>query len=179
MVVGIELVNESNATAYFPTYLIKNNHLDQTTAAYCLAMLSTATTIGRCVNIFLTMKIGIQTFLFINFGLMIAANLLIKFTNSLYGVYAGMVLLGFGFSNSYPMMLALVEERITMSDRTMSLLNFTGAFFLVISPITVGYFLDSNPSNYMLFTVAITLVSLAIYSVLVVLESRRMRSRFK
>ena len=76
------------------------------------------------------------------------------------------------------MMLALVEERITMTDRTMALLNFTSSVFLVIAPVTVGNFLDSNPSSFMLLTVVITLVALAIYIILIVLESRRL-ARFK
>ena len=77
------------------------------------------------------------------------------------------------------MMLAMVEERITMNDRVMALINFTGSVFLLFSPITVGNFLDSNPSTYMLLTLEATMVALVIYVVLVVLESRRMASRLK
>ena len=142
-------------------------------------MLSTTTTIGRIVNIFLSMKISIQTFLFINFSLMTASFLLIIIIGSysLYGVYGGILLLGFGLSNTYPLMLSFVEERITMTDRTMAVLNFTPSVFLVIVPVVVGNFLDTDPANFMMFTLAILLVSLTIYIVLIVLETRRLASK--
>ena len=103
LVVGIELMNESNATTYLPLYLVKNNHLDPKMAAYCSALLSTFTTIARVVNIFLTMKVGIQTFLFINFALLLAGNTLIITANvfTMYRIYAGIVFLGFGWFYSF------------------------------------------------------------------------------
>ena len=181
LVIGIEVVNEFNSATYLPTYLIKNNHLDQATAAYCQAMLSTATFVGRLVNLYLTMKIDTQTFLFINFGLMIASSSLIMAVGarSLYGIYAGIVLLGFGYSNAFPMMLALVEERITMSNRVMATFNLVSSVFLVLSPITVGKLLDTSPSDFMLLTLTITLVALVVYIALVVLEFRRMAGQSK
>ena len=110
LVIGVQLMNESNATTYLQTYLVKNNHLDPTTAAYCLGLLSTFTTIGRVINIFLTLKIGIQTFLFINFGLMILSTTLIMTVGvySLYGIYAGLVFLGFGFSNRQVFLMGVI-----------------------------------------------------------------------
>ena len=179
LVVGIQITNESNINQYLQTYLVRNNGLSSEAGAYCLAMLSTTTIIGRIVNIFLTMKISIQTFLFINFSLMTASFLLIMVIGSysLYGVYGGILLFGFGLSNTYPLMLSFVEERITMTDRTMALLNFTPSGLLVIIPVLIGNFLDTNPSNFMMFTLVITLVALTIYIVLIVLETRRLARR--
>ena len=181
LVVGFELTNEFNSNTYLPSYLVKNNALDQASAAYCQALLSTSTTIARIVNIFLTMKISTQTFLFINFALMIAGNsLILAFGRfSLYAIYAAVVLLGIGFSNSFPMMLALVEERITMSDRVMAMLNLSGSVFLVISPIVVGKLLDTSPANFMLLSLSVTLIALVFYIALVALESRRMANKFE
>lgn len=181
LVVGMELTNEFTLNSYLPAYLVKNNHLDQATAAYCQALLSASTMIGRFVNILLSMKIGNQTFLFLNFSLIITGNCLIMIVGrlSLYGVYTGIVILGIGISNAFAMMLALVEERITMTDRIMSLLNFSGAIFLAVAPISVGQLLDKSPADFMLLSLALTLIALVFYIFLVMLESRRLASIFK
>lgn len=181
LVVGMELTNEFTLNSYLPAYLVKNNHLDQATAAYCQALLSASTMIGRFVNILLSMKIGNQTFLFLNFSLIITGNFLIMIVGrlSLYGVYTGIVILGIGISNAFAMMLALVEERITMTDRIMSLLNFSGAIFLAVAPISVGQLLDKSPADFMLLSLALTLIALVFYIFLVMLESRRLANIFK
>lgn len=181
LVVGLQLTSEFNSNTYLPTYLVKNNRLDQATAAYCQALLSTSTIVGRVVFIFLTMKISTQTFLFINFALIALGSTLILALGqvSLYVVYTGIVLIGFGYSNAFGLLLALVEERITMSNRVMALMNFSGAVFLAVSPITVGRLLDTSPSDFMLLSLTLTLVSLVFYITLVVLEFRRMAGRSK
>ena len=96
LITGIQLANEFNANTFLPSYLIRNNRFSQEKAAYCQAMLAFSTLTGRVVNIFLTMKIGIQTFLFINFLSMLLGNALIWMLgpHSLYCIYGGIALLG-------------------------------------------------------------------------------------
>lgn len=95
LIVGIQLTNEINAMSYLQPYLVLNNGLSPKASAYCIGMLSAFTTVGRIVNIFLTMKINTQTFLFINFALMIAAYSFIMIVGaySLIGIYVGIILL--------------------------------------------------------------------------------------
>ena len=178
---GIQVMNELNGITFFPTYFIKILKIDQKTAAYCQSVLSTATTVGRLINIFLTMKIGIQLMLFINFGSMIAGNCLIWIVGSysLFGVYAGMILLGYGFSNAYPIIIAYVEERVTLSNKIMSLMNFSASFFLVLSPVLLGKIIDTNPSYFIILNLAITSFSFLVYVVLFILERLRLANKLR
>lgn len=75
------------------------------------------------------------------------------------------------------MMISLVEERVTLSNRIMALLNFSGSVFLAISPVTVGRFLDSTPSNFILLNLALISMSLLIYIALITLDFLRLTKR--
>lgn len=176
LITGIQLANEFNANTYLPTYLVRSNGFSQEKSAYCQALLAFSTLAGRVVNIFLTLRIGIQTFLFVNFISMLLGNALIWTIGpySLYGIYIGIAFLGFGFSNAFPMMISLVEERVTLNNRIMALLSFSGSVFLAVSPVTVGRFLDSTPSNFILLNLVLVSVSLTIYIVLITLDNRRL-----
>ena len=75
------------------------------------------------------------------------------------------------------MMISLIEERVTMSNRIMALLTFSGSVFLVVSPVTVGKFLDSTPSNFILLNLVITSISLGVYILLITLEFLRLTKK--
>ena len=181
IMVGIQVVNEFNASIVMPTYLQKSElQLDKATAAYCQGILSAAVTVGRILNIFLTIKISSQTMLFINYFLMILGNciLITIGTYSLQAVYVGCFLLGYGFSNTYPMMITFVDDRITINFKIMSMIQFAGAFLMTFNPFILGKFLDTNPSYYIALNLVTISISFAIYILLFVLEKLRIKNKF-
>ena len=181
LIIGIQNSNERNASTFLPTYFIKTLKIDQKTAAYCESVLSTSFTIGRFLNIFLTMKMEIETMLFINFCSMIAGNCLIWTVGgySLFGVYAGLILLGYGFSNTFPIIIAYVEERVTLSNKIMSLTYFSGAVFSTGTPFLIGKFLNTKPTYFILLNLLITLFAFLMFIILFVLEKLRLTNNRK
>ena len=178
IMVGIQTVNDYNATSFMPTYLQRSElQLDKKTAAYCQGVISTAETVGRILNIFLTIKISSQTMLFINYFFMISGNLIFMTigTYLLNGVYVGCCLLGYGISNSNTMMVAFVHDRIKINYKIMSLMQFAGALFMIINPYLLGYFLDTNPSYYIAFNIITISISFTIYILLFILEKLRIK----
>lgn len=180
LLAGIQLANEYNAVTFISTYLQRSElKLDEKTAAYCQGYISTAITVGRILNLFLTIKISSQTMLFINYFFMILGNCLIMTigTYSLQGVYVGCCLLGYGFSNCFPMMIAFVDERITINNKIMSLMNFSATILLTGSPILLGRFLDTNPSYFIVLNLIVTSSAFVFYILLVILEGLRLTKR--
>lgn len=134
LIAGIQLANELNAVSLLPTYLVKSDlHLDKETASYSQAILSASILIGRGVNIFLTLFINIPTMIFINYVCMILGNCIILIFSdvSLLVVNIGIAFVGYGFSNCYPMFLSYVDERVTLKNKLISFIFFTGGIFQV------------------------------------------------
>lgn len=94
------------------------------------------------------------------------------------GVYFGAVLLGYGFSNAFPMMISLVEERVNLNNRIMSYMSLSSGLLIAISSVTMGIFLDSNPSNYINLNFGFTLFAFMVYIVLFILEHLRLSKKF-
>ena len=180
IMLSIQSVNEFNAFSFISTYLQKSKlKLDKATAAYCQGSLSTAITVGRVLNIFLTIKLSTKTMLFINYFFMILGNCILMTigTYSLNGVYVGCCLLGYGISNTYPMMITFVDDRIKMSNKIMSLIHLSTAFLMTINPYLLGKFLNTNPTYYIGLNLSTISISFTIYILLFVLEKLRIRNK--
>jgi len=175
LLTACQMANENNFLLFISAYLQKSDlKLDESAAAYVQGSLSTANTCGRIINIFLTMFISTQTMLFINFFFMIAGNCILKFSGTLTGVYCGTILLGYGFSNCLPMLVGFVDERVTMRNKIMSLMNLSGAILNMSSLFLLGRILDTHAYYFTTYNLVITMVAFSIYCLLVVIERFRL-----
>ena len=69
-------------------------------------------TIGRFVNIFLSLKIETEFMIYVNFLLMLTGNLILIFLSSKYveSIWIGIGLIGFGFSSTYPLIIGKLRS---------------------------------------------------------------------
>ena len=71
LIVGLNWCNEQNHYNYISTYLQNTKGLTEKTASYGQGLLSIAITVGRLLNIFITMKVKVRHMLFVNFVVMV------------------------------------------------------------------------------------------------------------
>ena len=77
LIVGLNWCNEQNMYNYISTYLQNTKNLTEKTASYGQGLLSMAITVGRLVNIFITMKVPVRNMLFVNFVVMVVGNIVL------------------------------------------------------------------------------------------------------
>lgn len=148
MQVGMEI----NFVNFCPTFLTRLTSFDfnETEASYISVILTGCVTLGRFVNIFLSLKIETEFMIYVNFLLMLAGNLILIFfsSKSVELIWTGIGLIGLGFSSTYPLIIAFVEKRYLMSNSLSSLLEFSCLFFVCFSPIAFGHILDNIPDYF-------------------------------
>jgi MFS family permease len=178
IIVGIQEALDYNIPTFLPTYFVKVINLDQLTAAYCQSVFSSSIFVGRLINIFISIIIDVKIMIFVNFILMIIGNyLMITVDNSLTGIYIGMAILGIGSSSSYPLLISFVEQTITLTNKRMSIINFSSALFITISPIVLGKLIDAKSEKFLLFNFNMVMFSFIIFIILLLLEHRRFNSK--
>jgi len=176
LIVGLHWANEQNHYNYISTYLQKKKGLPEKTAAYGQSVLSMSITIGRLLNIFLTMCVKVQYMIFVNFTLLILGNFIMIISGtSISGAYASIVFIGLGFSSLYPFLISFVEERISMSNRMIAFMTFSAGIFQTPGPLLIGEYLEKTPDKFIVFNLAITTSAFALYIVLSTLEFFRLR----
>lgn len=77
LIVGINWCNEQNHYNYISTYLQNTKNLTEKTSSYGQGLLSISITVGRLLNIFITMRVKVQHMLFVNFVIMVFGNIVL------------------------------------------------------------------------------------------------------
>lgn len=84
LIIGLNWSNEQNHYNYISTYLQRTKGASEQTGAYGQFLLSVAITLGRLLNIFLTMIVKVEHMIFVNFILMIAGNMILLITGKFF-----------------------------------------------------------------------------------------------
>lgn len=115
------------------TYLIKQHSVQQSNALYGLSSFVAGMTLMRLLTGSILRSFSERKILIGSFGLILAGLLLIKTGSSFYLDVTGLVLLGAGLANGFPLMLGLVGNRYAKLSGT--------AFSLVLFIALIGNFL--------------------------------------
>ena len=179
IIVSFQMSNEVNTT-YFLTATLeksKNLKLNQQDAAKTFAILQTVITIARFLNIFLSFKVNAVANLYFNFAAMMSGiiMLVIYLSKSLFYTKIGISLLGLGQSSTYPLLIAFVEQRITLTNRVSSIMSFSSVFGLSVSPLVIGSLIDDNPNSFVYITLFVTIVTISVFTKLYFMEVLRLR----
>lgn len=170
IIVTLQVGCEINFVNFVPTFLTKLSSFNftETEASYISIVLTGCVTIGRFLNIFLSLKIETEFMIYVNFVLMLAGNLIFVFLsdNSEALVWTAMCLVGLGFSSTYPLIIAFVEKRYLMTNSLSSLLEFSCLFFVCFSPIAFGHILDNMPTYFVYINTFTNMLLLILFSFL-------------
>lgn len=64
---------------------------------------------------------------------------------SQFWLVSGNILIGLGISSAYPMYLAFVENRITVTNRISALQLFCACILSSLTPVLIGQYMEKNP----------------------------------
>ena len=111
---------EINTANYLQTFIVNlplNVPNKKKTGAFMSSVLNTSFTMSRFIAVFLALKLKTRTMLTINLIVITIGTLLIQFfaTSSLTGLWTGIIIMGFGYSSTWPGIIAFVEERIRVN----------------------------------------------------------------
>ena len=142
---------EINQASYLETFITKLP-LDikdkKSEGAYLSAVLNGSFTVSRFLSIFLAMKLSPRTMIIMNLVVINVGTTLVSIfarTASVTGLYLGYVVLGFGFSSTFPAVFSFVEQRIRMSETTTSVFFFVTMIYSSVAPFVQGNSIDNNP----------------------------------
>ena len=175
VIVAIEVGNEINFANFLPVFLTKQPYsFDEIKASYISIILTGCITIGRFINIFLSLKIETEFMIYVNFLLMFTGNLILTFCgNSSTLIWTGIGLIGTGFSSTYPLIIAFVEKRYLITNSLSSLLEFSCLFLLCVVPVAFGHIIDNIPSYFIYINTFTNLLILTLFISLHLLGSFR------
>ena len=115
------------------TYLIKQHSVQQSNALYALSSFIAGMTLMRLLTGSIFRSVSEKKILVGSFGLILVGLLLLKAGNSYYIDVTGLVFLGAGLANGFPLMLGFVGNRYAKLSGT--------AFSLVLFIALIGNFL--------------------------------------
>ena len=167
LILGFEIANELNLNFYLPSYLNKSDlRLDQDTIALMMASVGGAYALGRLFNILIAIKIDVLIILYFNLSLIVIGNLILSFATSSQSAWIAILLLGFGYSSTFPALFAFIEQRITITNTLNSFLVFVTSSVFTISSLIIGNSIDENPSLFQYLNSVSTILFVALFIVL-------------
>ena len=114
---------------YTHNFLLKTSlNLTKSTAAYVTSIIYFFYGVGRFINIFVSIKVGIKQMIYFNLMLMLISNILISFAieHNVWITYLAFAILGFSYSSMLPSFISYFEHRLNMTMRVSTLLVASG-----------------------------------------------------
>ncbi|KAH9395173.1 hypothetical protein TYRP_020929 [Tyrophagus putrescentiae] len=146
-------------------------------AAHVLSVLSAAYTVGRLVTAFVAIKLKPDVIISYHFLIIIAGHLVLYTgRHQTEYIYAGTVVLGFGFSAMWPAILAFTDRYLALTNRVGSLLFFFAGVVSLFTPFIIGRFLQDTPLILFAFEGVYILAALVLFILLRLLIGFRDRA---
>lgn len=136
--------------------------LDASTAAHMQSILSATFTSGRLLTAFLTLKLKPDTIIAYHYGIgFTALATLYLGQSSVYAIYAGSALLGYGYSAMYPSLLAFIERHLRLSDQVCSSYSFLTGLLSMMPALILGQ-ISLKESPQILFLIDGTFLTISV-----------------
>ena len=159
-----------NLNYYLPTYLNKSDlQTDQSTVLSMMTVVGVAYALGRLLNIALAIKLDVRVILYCNLVLIVTGNLVLTFLaahQTVYLTWLSVVLLGLGYSSTFPCLFSYIEQRITITNNLNSLLVFLTSSVFSVNSIVIGNSIDDNPALFQYLNSTFSILFVMLFCVL-------------
>lgn len=139
---------EVNYFYFSPSYLQKlSDPMSAAEAARVTSILATAYSTGRLLTAIISIKLVPDVIVSYHYVLFLVGQGIIYFGGSNRTcIYAGTIILGFGFSAVWPASLAFTERHLRLSDRVGSIYSFITGILSLISPLIISQYMTTHPT---------------------------------
>ena len=139
-----------NVSGYLPLFIHHHLQLPMPEATFYSSISSTTTCVVIFAFIFLSLKLNHNLLMYTNFALLAAGHLLMIYVHEKsWKFILALFLMGFGASSTYPLLLAFIEKRITVSSTISALTFFSCAIIISFNPILFGERFEKSPLFFM------------------------------
>lgn len=147
-------------------------------AAAVFIIISIAKFGGLFFNTLFTLKFDTEFLLSINFGLMIISNLLlIIFKKNFFIVIISWIAFNFALSAILPLLVALVEERLTLNAKKLAIIYFVKFVALQRFDYLTLVLVEEHPGSYYYVGLGLLILSYLLYCILAyILERKRLKA---
>lgn len=170
LILGLEIANELNLNYYLPSYLQKSDlQTDPHTVLSMMTVIGVAYALGRLVNIALAIRVDVRVMLYLNLALIVAGNLVLTFwatRQTVYLTWLSVVLLGLGYSSTFPCLFSFIEQRITITNSLNSFLVFVTSSVFAVDSLVIGNSIDNNPSLFQYLNSTFSILFVVLFGVL-------------
>lgn len=170
LILGLEIANELNLNYYLPTYLQKSDlQTDPHTVLSMMTVVGFAYALGRLANIVLAIRMDVLVMLYCNLALIVTGNLVLTFWASRQTVFLtwlSVLLLGLGYSSTFPCLFSFIEQRITITNSLNSFLVFVTSSVFAADSLVIGGSIDQNPSLFQYLNSTFSVLFVVLFCVL-------------
>ncbi|XP_054166886.1 uncharacterized protein LOC128964326 [Oppia nitens] len=168
---------EGLAFQFGPSYY-QNMELRLTSskAAGIMSVMATAYTIGRGINVLISIKIRAKHMIEYHFLIIITGFCILFFSNhSLLMVQMANIVLGFGFSALFPSMFAYIKQYIEISNSIGTVLMFSSEIVVSFTPYILATFIERYAIIFIIIESLYLMISIVIFLVIIYLIRRTTR----
>ena len=170
LILGGTASMEIVASFYLPTYAHYAFGFTEAAAAHLFSAYQTSYAVARLAGIFIIMKVSPKFILITNLSLVAGASLFLIFTTGATSAYIGSILLGIGFSTTFPTVYTYLQSHLELTNVIGAVLLVGGRGLSSFTPVVVGSYIETFPNIVTWMNVgtdAIMAVSLVIIAVAV------------
>lgn len=178
-VIGFYSALELCTQQFLPTYAhFSSVKLSPTEASRVLFGLQLGFTIGRCIGIYLVLKIRPHILLIGNLVLLTISNtiLLLWGGSSMTSLWIGSIMIGVGMSTVYPSLYAYIEKYLFVTETVSGIVTVASGLVSSIYPLIVGNSVETNPNILMYVNYLSIFVCCVAFSLLFSMTYVRRRS---
>jgi len=150
---------------FMPSFLSKGElkfHADE--AAFMSSLINMSMAVGRVLTIIFALKITCKILLFFNLSMILLGYITLTYfaIHSKFIAWFTMIMIGFGQSSTYPLVLSYIENRIVITNTVQLYLLFASTILLIFMPIIVGHFIDTAPIMFNYFNLSLAVLALSL-----------------
>lgn len=134
-----------------------------------MTFVGVAYALGRLANIVLAIKMDVRVMLYVNLVLIVTGNLVLTFLATKQAVeltWLSVILLGLGYSSTFPCLFSFIEQRITITNSLNSFLVFVTSSVFAVDSLVIGNSIDSNPSLFQYLNSTFSILFVVLFCVL-------------
>ncbi len=154
-------------------------HLSAPLSARVQSIMCTTFTLGRLLTAFISLKLKPDLILAYHYVILLGSIAFLYLTqHNLNAIYAGNVVLGFGFSAIWPGLFGFTEHFLGLTARVCTLYAFCAGTACLVIPLLLGSTFKAHPIVLLEAIFVFTVVSFIIFSfvrIWILIDSRRER----